>query len=127
MHHSLGWGGPAGKAPGAGGPTVRKCPRVGLVHERRDDQTTIGLLALAVRLDVVAALQMLVDDLALERRHRLQRDRTAVVDGGLGSLVGSGPERDRAAFAVAGRVDHDALTDRRAAPRDALGDSRARL
>ena len=50
---------------------------------RRDRQSTSGattslprrLLALAVGLDVVARLQMLVHDLALERAHRLQRDR----------------------------------------------------
>ena len=83
------------------------------VHERRHDEPSVGLLALAVRLDVVTALQVLVDDLALERAHRLERDRPPVVDRGLGGLVGGGPQRDGAALAVAGGVDHDADRRRR--------------
>jgi hypothetical protein len=37
----------------------------GSVNERRHDETPVGLLALAIRLDVVAGLEVLVHDLAL--------------------------------------------------------------
>jgi len=58
--------------------------------ERRHDETTTRLLALAVRFDVVPGLQVLVHHLALERRHRLERDRAAVVHGRLRRLIGGG-------------------------------------
>jgi hypothetical protein len=47
----------------------------GLHDQRRDDQVAIGLFALAVGLDVALLAQVLVDELALARRHRVQGDR----------------------------------------------------
>ena len=94
----------------------------GSVDERRDNEPPVGLLALAVRLDVVAALEVLVHDLALERGHRLEGHRPVVVDGGLGGLVGGGAQRDGAALAIAGGVDHDALADDGALARHPVGD-----
>ena len=77
-----------------------------------------GLLALAVRLDVVARLQVLVHDLALERAHRLERDGTVVVNRGLGGLIGGGAQCDGPALAIAGGIDHDAFA--RVQPRNAI-------
>ena len=65
---------------------------------------------------------MLVHDLALERAHRLELHRAAVVDRGLGGLVGGGPQRDRPTLAIAGGVDASRARARRAAERDAVGE-----
>ena len=93
-----------------------------MLYDGRDDQPAIWLLALAVRLDVVARLEVLVDDFALERAHRLERDGPAVVDGGLGRLVGGGPQRHSSSLAVAGGVDDDPLAGSLAAESDPVGD-----
>ena len=58
------------------------------------------------RLDLRIFLQVLVNDLALDRGHRLELDRLAG-RGGRSAALGERVERRRAAFAVAGRVDHD--------------------
>jgi len=47
---------------------------------------------------------MLVDDLALERAHRFQRNRAPIVNRGRGSLICRGSERDSPALAVAGGI-----------------------
>ena len=72
------------------------------------DEVAIGLGALGVRLDVVAVLEVLVDDLALGRAHRVQRDRAAGAHGVGGGLVGLALQRLLAALAVAGGVDDHA-------------------
>src|ERR1700760_162693 len=80
-----------------------------LINERGDDQAPRRLLALAVGLDVVPSLEVLVDDLPLERGHGLEGDRAPVVDGSLRRLVGRGAERHGSALAIAGSIHHDAL------------------
>ena len=95
--------------------------RIVSIDEGCHDEPALGLFALAVGLDVVASLQMLVDDLALERSHRLEPHRPAVVDGGLGGLVGRGAQRDRSALAVAGGVNHHSLAVVGATARDPVG------
>ena len=59
----------------------------------------------------MAGLQVLVDDLAFQRGHRLERDRAAVVHCGLGCLICRGPQGHRAVLAVTGCVNDDALAD----------------
>src|SRR3981081_3530919 len=90
------------------GPPPAPAPRVS-VDERCHDEPPRGLLALAIGLDVVARLQVLVHDLALERAHRLEGHRAGVVPGPYRSLVGRRAERHRSALAVAGSVDNHAL------------------
>src|SRR5438309_1995544 len=65
-----------------------------LLHERRYDEAAVGLLALAVGLHVVTALQVLVDNLALERAHRLEGNGPALVDSRLCRLVRRGTQGD---------------------------------
>ena len=76
------------------------------MDEGRNDEPPGGLLALAVRLDVMAILEVLMDHLALERAHRLERNRAPSADGRLGSLICGGSQRRGAPVAVAGSVDH---------------------
>ena len=80
-----------------------------LVDEGSDDEAAGWLLALAVGLDVVARLQVLVDDLALERAHRFQLDWTAFADRRLCGLICGGPKAHRAAFTVSGGINLNAL------------------
>src|SRR4051794_9863822 len=68
----------------------------------------LGLVALAVRLDPAALAQVLVDELALAGRHRVERHRPPVALGVHGGLVGLLLEGLAATGAVALRVDHDA-------------------
>lgn len=65
-----------------------RSPQPGSIDEGGHDKPARGLLALAVGLDVMARLEMLVNDLALECVHRLQRHCAAVADRGFGGLVG---------------------------------------
>ena len=68
-----------GAATASGGPSNVKprSPAGALRHERRDDEVAVRVLALAVRLDVVAVAQVLVDESALPRGHCVERDRAA--------------------------------------------------
>src|SRR5579884_2102123 len=100
------------------GPATPTAPN--LLNQRRDDQPPIGLLPLAVGLDVVAALEVFVHDLALERAHRLELNRPAIVDRGLGSLVSRRSQRHRPALAITGGVDHDSQRSSAAAERDSI-------
>src|SRR5918992_84389 len=68
------------------------------------------LVALAVGLDPRPVLQMLVDDTALLRAHRVHLHRPADPERLLGGAVGAGGERLATTLAVAGRVDDDALS-----------------
>src|SRR5579871_3591906 len=79
------------------------------VHERGDDQVPRRLLALAVCLDVVARLEVLVDHLALQRAHRLERHRPSVVYRRLGRLVGRSSQRRGASLPIAAGVDDQSL------------------
>src|SRR4051794_33243501 len=77
--------------------------------QRRDHEPALGLVALAVRLDVRAVRQVGMHRLALGGAHRLELDRTAVAEGLRGSAIGLALERLLAALAVTRRVDDDAL------------------
>src|SRR3954453_1038392 len=55
--------------------------------ERRDDETALGLLALAVRLHVAPVAQVLVHEPALGRRHGVERHRGAEAHAVAGGLV----------------------------------------
>ena len=76
-------------------------------RRRRDDEPPVGLVALAVGLDVRALAQVGVHDLALERAHRLELDRAAVAQGVGHGAVGLALEGVLAPLAVARGVDHD--------------------
>ncbi len=95
--------GPGQGEGGCGAQTGRAEP---LLDQRRYDQPPLGLLTLAVCLDVVPALEVLVNYLALERAHRLERHRTTIVDRRLRSLIRRSPERDGAALAITSSVNH---------------------
>src|SRR5262249_27393641 len=77
--------------------------------ERRNHEAPLGLVALAVRLDVGAVRQVGVDRLPLGGAHRLELDGTPEAE-----RLGSCPirltvQRLLAALAVAGGIDHDCL------------------
>src|SRR5688500_13640799 len=76
--------------------------------ERRHDQVAIGLGALGVRLDVVAILEVLVDDLALGGAHRVERDRAAAPDRVGRRLLGLPVARLLAAAAIPGGIAYHA-------------------
>ena len=80
-----------------------------LARGGRDDEVPVGLVALAVRLDVAAVAQVLVHELALAGGHRVERDRAA--GAARASSAASSAWRSqhlRAALAVALGVDDDA-------------------
>ena len=72
---------------------------------RPDDDPTEGLLALRDRLDPVELVGGVVDDLAVHRRHRLQRPGRARRAHLVGHLLGEAGQGLPAALAVAGDVD----------------------
>ena len=74
-------------------------------RRRGDDEVPVGLVALGVRLDVVAVLEVLVHDLALGRAHGVQRHRPAGAAARVGGLVGLAVQHLLAALAVARGVD----------------------
>src|SRR3712207_396869 len=74
---------------------------------RRDDEVPVRLLALAVRVHVAAVAQVLVDDPALARGHRVERDRTPGGEDVLGGLLGLALQDALAPLAVAGGVHDD--------------------
>jgi hypothetical protein len=67
----------------------------------------IGLVALAVRLDVDAVAQVLVDEPPLARRHRVEGDRATEADRLVGGVVGLAVQRLAATGAIALGVDDD--------------------
>ena len=67
------------------------------------------LRALARGDDVLPVGQMDVDDLPLDGRHRLERDRPVALQRVRGRAVGQALERAPAPVAVPGRVDNDLL------------------
>src|SRR3954447_1929190 len=69
----------------------------------------VGLFALRVRLHVTAIAEVLMDELALARRHRIERDRPLVAHGVVRRLVGLAMKRLLAAGAIALGVDDDPL------------------
>src|SRR5688500_17611113 len=74
---------------------------------REDHDEPIRLRPLARRLDLGIVLELLVDDLPLDRGHRLELDPLPRGRGLLGHSQRERVERGLAAVAVAGRVDHD--------------------
>ena len=76
-----------------------------------DDDVPVRLRALARRLDAVELLQPHVDDLPLDRRHRLELDRRALVPRALGAA-----HRE---FARASRAGAPGSPQRRSSPRPA--------
>ena len=65
----------------------------------------VGLVALAVRLDIVTVAQMLVDDPPLARRHRVERDRALEPQRLVCGVVRLALQRLSPALAVAVGVD----------------------
>ena len=82
----------------------------GLTHHGSDHQVAIGLLALAKRLDFVTVTEMLVDELALDRVHCRESNRTTLAHGRLDSLISRRAKRIGAAGSISGGVDHNRLT-----------------
>ena len=74
---------------------------------RNDDDVAVRLRALGGRPDARDVLEAQVDDLALDRRHRLELLRLARLEHPLGDPVRERLERRLPPGAVAGRVDDD--------------------
>ena len=81
--------------------------------DRGHNQPSGWLLALRVRLDIVAILEVQVHNLSLLRSHGLKPHGPTFPDGSLGSLVGHCPQRRLPTLPVSNRV-HD---DQRLLPR----------
>src|SRR5258708_38524602 len=71
------------------------------VGRGRDDEEPLGLVALAVRLDVAALAQVLVHDPPLGRRERIELDRLARAERPIGGLLAFRPQGLCAARAAA--------------------------
>src|SRR5439155_27145237 len=75
----------------------------------RDDDVAIGLVPLARRLDPAVLLQPLVDEPAVARAHRLERDGLAGAKRFLRGLHGERLDGTAPAVAIARSVDDDLL------------------
>src|SRR5690606_31197351 len=71
-------------------------------EERRDDHAAVGLVALAEGLQAGPVLEVVVDHLALGRRHRLELDLAAGLQRPLGGALGLAHHLLAAPVAVAG-------------------------
>ena len=85
------------------------------------------LVAFAVRLNAGPILEVLVDDAALLRTHRIQLDALAATQRLLGSPVGPSGQGFAAPLAVAGSVDDDPLALTHAAESRLVGEQLQRV
>ena len=70
----------------------------------------VGLVAFGVRLNMFAGAQVLVNESALARRHRIERNGPTVAKRIFGGVVGLALEHSRPSLAIALGVDDDAMT-----------------
>src|SRR6202008_4320573 len=104
------WGSSSPVAPGAVTTASSQRSRTSLGTSagdgaRHNDDEAIGLRALARSLHLWIVLQRFVDDLPLDRGHRLHGDTAAGPGRALGSSTGEILQRGGSAGPITGRVD----------------------
>ena len=90
------------------------------VRGGRDDQVALGLVALAVGLDVLPVTEVFVHDPPLRRGQWIEIDGLPAAHGLIRRIVRVGAERLGAALAVSVRIDHDPYRRRSLRKHDSL-------